>query len=262
MIVFLLLLSAFTIGVRSDSVPPHTSSVFVEGEELVYNVRYGFIDLGQVKILTHNKVHTDGFTAYKGEAVIQSYKGIPFVDLYAVYESLIDSGVFSRTFVGRSKEGDGWSVSRYFFEYDKDRVIMETGGEHTTNRRDTVALGSRYQDGLSLFFFARDQLYSGRRISIPTLVKEAKSTTVINFKAERSSVQNDFIEYPVDVIGFDGSMDFVGVYGLTGGFEGWFSNDEARVPILANMNVIIGSVTIELVSWKRPGWTPPRGEED
>jgi hypothetical protein len=47
---------------------------------------------------------------------------------------------------------------------------------------------------------------------------------------------------------------------LTGDFEGWFSNDEARVPILAKMKVILGSITIELMRWKRAGWTPPRAE--
>jgi hypothetical protein len=59
-------------------------------------------------------------------------------------------------------------------------------------------------------------------------------------------------------VGFDGRADFVGIFGLTGGFEGWFSNDEARVPIMAKMKVLIGSVTIELMRWNRPGWTPPR----
>jgi hypothetical protein len=68
------------------------------------------------------------------------------------------------------------------------------------------------------------------------------------------------VDYPVDVVHFDGNMDFVGIFGLTGGFEGWFSNDEARVPILAKMKVLIGSVTVELMKWTRPGWNPPRGK--
>jgi hypothetical protein len=245
-----------------DTTSLHSASVLVEGEELVYNVRYGFIDLGQVKIMTHERIQKAGYTAYNGEAVIRSYKGVPFVDLHAEYQSVVDTVGFSRQFVGKSRENGDWEVSRYFFEYERDRVVMETGGEHHTERRDTLALESYYHDGLSLFFYARDQLFSGRRMTIPTLVREKKGMTEINFKMERSSVQNDFIDYPVDVIGFDGTAGFVGVFGLTGDFEGWFSNDDARVPIMANMKVIIGSVTIELVSWKRPGWTPPQGEED
>jgi hypothetical protein len=53
-------------------------------------------------------------------------------------------------------------------------------------------------------------------------------------------------------------MEFSGIYGLTGPFEGWFSNDDARVPIRANMEVMLGSVKVELIGWNRGGWNPPR----
>ena len=54
-------------------------------------------------------------------------------------------------------------------------------------------------------------------------------------------------------MGLQGNAEFVGIFGLTGEFSGWFWNDDARIPIVAKMQVIIGSVTIELMSWKRPG---------
>ena len=117
-------LLAFTFGLSSSaqtkSVPP--SHVLVEGEELVYNVRYTFIDLGQVKIRTINAVHTPEYSAYHAIANINSYKGIPFVDLAAVYESDIDSTVYSHVFVGKGKEGKAWNFARYVFEYDRNRV--------------------------------------------------------------------------------------------------------------------------------------------
>jgi hypothetical protein len=42
-------------------------------------------------------------------------------------------------------------------------------------------------------------------------------------------------------------------------FEGWFSDDDARIPIRAKMKVIIGKVDIQLVRWKRANWSPPQG---
>jgi hypothetical protein len=62
----------------------------------------------------------------------------------------------------------------------------------------------------------------------------------------------------VDVVHFEGRADFEGIFGMTGDFEGWFSNDEARVPILAKMKVIIGNIRIELTKWNREGWKPPK----
>jgi hypothetical protein len=44
---------------------------------------------------------------------------------------------------------------------------------------------------------------------------------------------------------------------LTGYFQGWFSNDETFIPIVAEMKVIIGNVKLELVKWNRKGWNPP-----
>ncbi len=234
---------------------------FVEGEELVYNVRYTFINLGQVRIRTVGRMNADGHQAVFTKAFIDSYKGVPFVDLHAVFESTIDSAVFSRHFMGKVKQDAAWDFSRYHFEYDRNRVIMERGEQDTVvSKKDTTDVNGPYQDGLSLFFYARDQLFSGKRVAVPTLIKEQKSTTHIDFGNASSSVEVDAVEYPIDVVHFDGKMDFVGIFGLTGGFEGWFSNDSARVPILAKMKVLIGSVTIELMEWKRPGWNPPKAK--
>jgi hypothetical protein len=235
--------------------------VFVEGEELVYNVRYGFIDLGQVRIRVLGSTREKSSVTYQGKGLIDSYPKVPFVDLHAVFETVIDSGMFSRRFIGRQKENGQWDISRYDFEYPGKRVLIEVAArDSVVVKRDTIHIETAYQDGLSLFFFARTKLFSGQKINVPTLIKEQKVNTYIDFKNEHTSVDLDAVDYPVDVVRFDGNMDFVGVFGLTGGFEGWFSNDEARVPIQAKMKVLIGSVTVELMKWTRPGWNPPRAK--
>jgi hypothetical protein len=261
---FLLILLLFAIFLFSSgrtsaqAVPP--SAIFSEGEELVYNVRYSFFNLGQVRIKTLNKMRTATYTAYQTKALIDSYPKVPFVDLHAVYESLVDSTVCSRGFVGKGKEDERWNFARYSFEYDRNRLLMEVGNRDTViAKRETVEVLGPYNDGLSIFFFARDHLMDNKKLTVPCVVMEKKTTMRLDFKTQPSSVEIDAIDYPVDVVHFDGSADFVGIFGLTGDFEGWFSNDVARVPIMAKMKVIIGSVTIELMEWKRPGWSPPKG---
>ncbi len=237
------------------------SRVFLEGEELVYNVRYAFLDLGQIRITTVRKRRIDGDPVFDTRAKIDSYSGVPFVDLHAVFESVIDSTVYSRYFMGKVKENDRWDFGRYTFDYPNSRVAIEVGKQDTlVSGRDTIQLESRYQDGLSIFFFARDRLTSGKRTNIPVLIKEKKVNTLIDFQNTRDVVEVEAVEYPVDVVKFEGVAEFTGIFGLTGNFTGWFSNDDARVPIKAKMEVIIGSITIELMQWKRGGWSPPRGD--
>ena len=250
-----IILSCFNVA----SAQTPASRVLVEGEELRYNVRYGPIDIGQVRIQTGKKLLANGAPAFQAYAYIDSYKGIPFVNLHAVFESVLDSMMFSRHFVGKSKDGDSYDFARYKFDYTKNRVFMESGSKDTIiEKRDTIVIDGAAQDGLSLFFYARDQLFSGRKQNIPAVVKEKKVNTLIDFYGKRKAIEQELIEYAVDCVGFEGTAEFTGIFGLTGDFEGWFSNDEARVPVMAKMKVIIGSVTIELMEWKRDGWKPPR----
>jgi hypothetical protein len=95
-------------------------------------------------------------------------------------------------------------------------------------------------------------------VNVPTFIENKKVNTFINFKNSVTDVNIDAVDYPVEVVEFDGKADYVGVFGLTGGFSGQFSNDDARIPIVARMNVILGSIKVELKSWKREGWHPPK----
>jgi hypothetical protein len=248
-------------GAAQSETPSSTGEVQV-GEELVYNVSYGFFDLGQIRITTVERLEVDGRPCYFSRAYIDSYSNIPFVDLHAVFESVIDMESYSRRFMGKVKQDGAWDFNRYRFDYPANRVFIESGNRDTVvAKRDTTEVRAPYQDGLSLYFYARHHLFDGQTRSVPTLVQEKKVATVINFGPVRTSVEIDAVDYPVDVAEFDGTMEFTGIFGLTGDFEGWFSNDAARVPITAKMKVIIGSVTVELMEWKRPGWTPPRAQE-
>ncbi|MGB2957742.1 MAG: DUF3108 domain-containing protein [Bacteroidota bacterium] len=243
---------------ESDSIPP----VFFVGEELTYNVRYSFFDLGQIRIRTIREVRTPEYLAYEARAFIDSYSSVPFVDVHAVFENVMDSSAFSRAFTGRSRQDDYYEISHYDFEYDKNRIVMAVSrGDTTRKELDTLEISTPCQDGLSLFFYARERLFSQQAAGVPTIIKEERVETYIDFRTEKESVEIDAVDYPVDVVRFDGDADFVGFFGLTGYFEGWFSNDAARVPIMAHLQVIIGNITVELMKWERGAWVPPRASE-
>jgi len=214
-----------------------------------------------VRVRTFGKSSGPDGVTVEARADINSYPKVPFVDLHAVFESRIDTAVFSRWFYGKVKEDDRWDFSRYSFDYPRGKLKMEIGRFDTViSSRETLSVSGPMQDGLSLFFFARDQLMSRKQVNVAAIVKEQKVNTVINFIGERTSVEIDAVDFPVDVLRFEGNAQFTGIFGLTGDFEGWFSNDDARVPILAKMKVILGSITIELMQWKRTGWAPPPGQ--
>ncbi len=237
---------------------------FEVGEELIYNVSYLFFNLGEIKIKVIDKIREPERTVYKTVAYIDSYKGIPFVNLHEVYESIFDQKIYSYWFRELIKSSSNIDFITFNFDYTNKRVVFESGDliKNVVKQTDTLQIDTLSQDGLSLFFLARAYLFSNDTIVAPTIMIGKKGNAVINFYGKRKGVKIKYIDYPVDVIEFNGNANFVGVYGFTGGFEGWFSNDEARVPIMAKLKVLIGKVKVELKEWKKKDWIPPRYKEN
>jgi hypothetical protein len=121
----------------------------------------------------------------------------------------------------------------------------------------TVNLGSRFQDGLSLLFYARFGLIKNSTTSVVCYINEDTSSTSINLYDEKEKIAIDAVDYEIETVKIDGETNFTGIFGLTGYFEGWFSNDEYRVPVIANLQVILGSVEIQLMNWNNKIWQPP-----
>ncbi len=240
------------------------TTMFQVGEELTYNVSYAFLDIGQVRIKIVDKINENGKAMYSAIAYIDSYKGVPFVDLHTIYETKISPPLCSDWFRARTKDENKWWHITYEMDYPKRSMDIKQGeyGTDKIHKQQSVVLDTFFQDGLSLFFFARSRVRYKHTVTVPTIIQEQKVSTFLNFMNEHTTEEIDAVDYPIDVVHFDGRADFVGIFGMTGEFEGWFSNDEARVPILAKMKVLIGNVRIELMKWKRVGWNPPRGEDD
>lgn len=246
----------------TNSWPPHMG-IFAKGEELTYEVSYMSVKLG--RIVTRVTAVDSGRQGLriKTESLIKSYKGVPFVTLSVIFQSTIDRDCASTSFLTREWQQDTThKYINYTFPPGKDLVYISEreGNTPIWEKWDTLRLdGKRWQDGLSLLYYARAKAYHARHSEyVPVLMYRSKATTTINFGLPGEWVEIDAVKYPVAAYALDGETGFTGIFGLTGGFEGWFSHDAAAVPLKAKMHVIIGSVKLELIQWKREGWSPPR----
>jgi len=234
------------------------------GEELEYKVSYSFFNIGTIRIRVLGRDEVDGRTFYKTSAIIDSNPDLSWlVTLHIRFYSEMDSTVYSYSWImdDSTKKETNYKIFR--FDYENKRAYLEVGkvlpsGVRWPESFDTVAVDANCQDGLSLFYYARRHVHQKNQENVPTLIEKKPERTFINFMNIRTYAEADAVDYPVDVVEFDGKADYVGIFGLTGGFRGWFSNDEASVPILARMNVILGSIKIQLMRWNRPGWQPPK----
>jgi hypothetical protein len=244
--------------------PPEPYSI-AAGEELVYEVSWWIVKLGTIRMRVTEAGRDSGGPRPSVRADIDTYDELPFTSLHAVSETVMDSSYNSIESLGLSQDGSTWRSIRYRYAHERSALIVDRGTaptrddrRFTTEESDTLSVGPAFQDGLSIFYFARAHLKDGRRMSVPTIIEGRPGRTVFNFSGGASEEEIEAVDYPIDVVGFSGTMEFSGIYGLTGPFEGWFSNDDARVPIRANMEVMLGSVKVELIGWNRGGWNPPR----
>ncbi len=255
-----LLIVFLVVVVSSYFCVAQTSKMIFPSEELLYEVSFLGIKLGTIRIETDPNEQLDGKLVHKAKAYIDSYSGIPFVDLHAVFTSWFDPSIsFSYKFTSSIKEKDYWLFDQILFDYKNKKVIVEKFKKNQKYYSNVISTSKKWNDGLSLFFLAREYTKSQKNIKIPTLMDKDTAYTYINFYNGKQTIKIESIDYPVRTVHFTGKAEWTGIYGLSGYFEGWFSDDDASIPIKAKMNVYIGSINIELIKWNRKGWVPPRG---
>jgi hypothetical protein len=230
------------------------------GEELVYEVSYSGVKLGSITMKTEGMQAYNGEQVYKMKCTMKSYPSIPFVGLHVTYESWIDKSLTnSEKFVG-NYEDNGWVYQEILFNYDKHTLSNQKFKNKQKIFSKQMEISGKMNDGLSLFFLARKYSKNKKSYRLPVFVDDT-AAAVINFTGKKEDVQIEAVKYPVKTIYLNGNLEFKGVYGLSGKYQGWFSDDNARIPIKAEMNVMVGKVKIELKSWKRTGWNPPEAEQ-
>jgi len=248
----ILILSATTAFAQNEN-------LMQPGEYLEYEVSFMGIRLGVIKTYIDPAEVLNGKPVHKVRSTMKSYDGIPFMDLNAKFESWMDKSVnYSHSFASNLKKSDGWQYQKLDFNYPEKYFIFAKWLNSKPIETKKITTYNKWNDGSSLFFLARKNLLTNKTIKVPTVIDEDTCFTTIRFTNKKEMIDIDAVNYPVRTSYFSGKADWEGVYGLKGSFEGWFSDDEAAVPILAKMNVVVGNVRIELKKWKRANWTPPK----
>jgi hypothetical protein len=236
------------------------SAVFEDGEELYYEVYYSFINVGWVKFNTTKVVGKKD--TYQCIAKLKSNDALPFVNIDYEFKSQIEirnNNVRPVYFESTETKDSKKSIITYIFNYDSNFVdIKKIGFENQIEYTKRIKPYGIYQDGLSIFYFARYNFFSRQRMDVPVLINQDSANVTLDFNTDKTNVEINTVSYDISSLLLDGNTGYELVFGLTGNFEGWFSNDNARIPIESKFRVKIGNVSLELRNWKRQNWIPPK----
>ncbi|GAB5465288.1 MAG: hypothetical protein Kapaf2KO_07240 [Candidatus Kapaibacteriales bacterium] len=230
-----------------------------EGEYLEYEVTFLGMTLGTITTYTKSDEMVKGDKTHHVRSEIKTNPNIPYVDLNVVFDSWMDpSFAYSHKFTATGTQDGVKSYEEALFDYDNKKLVYNytVGGKKEAD--ETIELAKKVNDGCSLFFMARKYMDRNKTVKVPTFISNKDNLTIINFHDKYEDIEIEAIGYPVETKYLNGTAKWKGLYGLSGDFEGWFTNDEAAIPLKAKMNVYVGKVDITLVKWKRAGWKPKK----
>jgi hypothetical protein len=231
--------------------------ITADEEDLVYEVSWTVFKLGTIRLKT--------FRSRAAEAYIDSYDNIPFVNLHSVHYTWMDSLFYSRGSRALELQGSEWWGLDYICDFPNKIIRVEETYQkdlrtdpHSRVQKDTIRLADgRFVDGLSIAYLPRRLVHSKQTIQVPTIVYGKLGTTTFNFLGNHVAEDLAALDRPVKAIELTGTTSVEGIFGMTGDFRGWFSDDSVAVPLKGKIKVLLGNVNIELIQWNRRGWNPP-----
>ena len=113
----------------SASASQCNTSIICPGEELVYEVSWLKIHLGQIRLKTFDSRVRDGSIEHHAAGYIDSYDGIPFVDLHTIDHTQMDSMFYSRGFSALEKKKEQWVTEKSHFDRLHRTLIIEKSSQ-------------------------------------------------------------------------------------------------------------------------------------
>ncbi len=219
-------------------------NAFAVGEELVYDVNYGFITAGTAKMSIPRMSTMGGRPCYAVEFTVTSK---PFFDaFYKVrdrYESHIDvDGLYSWKFIQQIREGGYKRDYHAGFDYWRMKAVTPNG---------EFPVEPFTQDILSAFYFMRTYDYSGfrpgQKVQLRNFYKDSTYGLTVKYLGKQT-VSVEAGEFRCILL--EPIMKEGGLFKSSGRIIVWVTDDDRKIPVQVEAEIPIGSITSELLSYK------------
>lgn len=228
------------------------------GEELEYNVTWSFFDLGQVTLFNLGKTEINGYSVNHIRMEILSNPLLFWLDHKSVYSSYITDDLKVIRYIS-AENIDGVAYNgQYDFDYENNKIKLTLFHKENPGKIEhkEFLLKPKLYDGLSLIQYARANSMEMKKDTASTFIEDVAGDVLFDFSLSKHLIEVETKPDGIKTIYFSGEILITGIAGMTGPFETWYSDDSARVPVLAFMEVFVGRVKIELSKWKF--WTPKK----
>lgn len=241
--------TAISLMKSSTHAPPAMSEILMKGERYEYQVRYGFLRLGNVYVSVRDTLIEDQ-QSHVISAVMISNSSLPFVGYREYHFNSIvtenDGNLITSYFWVDNIHRERFPLNSYTFDYNNGLIYSF---EHPRSR-DTLALQNVTFGGPELVLFARTHSDTGETHTYPIAIDNEIREVTTHYTSERETIRSGLTGNRQRVIRTDGFADLDGPFGFSGRFVGYVTDDELRLPIETRLSVWIGNATIRLVNYE------------
>jgi hypothetical protein len=235
-------------------------SVFMPVEKLQYKVMWGFFRLGTI-VITQEPFHSGPANSCLISMSVRSSRGLPFINVHFVNNSR-KSPTALRVSEETITTGED-STERTIYWCDTTSGMLYCTILNKRNpfvSLDSVRIQGPCYDALGLFMLARLHGPQEDTMVVPTLNDFSIRETEIHFTGETDEIKTTACDTPVRCRRIDGNAKWVGnsFAGMRGPFSAWITDDEASIPLRAELKIFLGSIVLELESTNRSDWGPKR----
>jgi hypothetical protein len=234
-------------------VPPTMEQLFSIKETFRYEVKYGFLKLGWVKVQLLSDTLYNGHQRKHILTEISSNPSIPFVgDELDRFHSLFyvnDDGLPVESLYWK----DNIDEKKYKeIVYTFDRKAGKVYYKEEDDTRDTLALEDPATSGHLIFYFSRLFAGTNKNFKLPVYVTKKKGYIYAANSLEKEERKYAAFDTPIMAYKMTGRTENIeGPFGFSGAFRAWFLADDMRVPLEARVKVLWGHVIVRMIEYTR-----------
>lgn len=231
--------------------PPDMEMLTSVYERFVYNVRYGFLNLGEVEVELLQDTTFQGQDVFHMRTIMRSNHRIPFMGRrdvhYHNFFSFNEQWPYSLLFWRDDMHEEEYERYKIEFDRNEQEVRFYEKGEP----QDTLELVEPASGGDIIFHFAR--MYAGTEdtFELPVFIENEQGTVTGTSNSATEERSYDAFPDPVETYLTEGNADIDGPFGFRGSFKAWFATDDLRIPVETHVRIIFGNVKIRLISYER-----------
>ena len=242
---YILFLGLFLGSSASAQLPQQQEPPFEPGEKLHYKIRYGFISAAN-GTLSVNKSSRDfqGKDAWHLKAEGKTVSAVAlFMKVRNKYNSYISTQSLKPfLFTESVKEGDYTRDS--YVRFDRKNGVVNTNKGVFDINKDAL-------DVLSAFYYARSldvsKLNSGESIKLYYFIDDEQYSMVIKYLG-KETIKTSFGR--MECLKFTPSLIEGRIFRDDSDMYLWITNDANRIPVKAKVEILVGSLTLELEDYE------------